>query len=623
MWQSTPASWVKITALIAAAIIGFALVLWVNPGSPAIADLRVKQMQMAPLPTPDIAALDETRFVTKAAPFGHIGRFGVSRIEFQVADPKDTDLALFVRRARDNYAVYVNGKLAAATPGILADRSTLHGFLPRLVKILPALLVTGRNTIDIVGARNATNAALREVYFGSAKRLEPAYIHTKIVVHDSGEFTAFTAAIVFLFSLALASLVRNPALTITIAITLALFLFRELHALWVDRPWPQIYRDIYLLLMTSSIWISVAAFINEWTGGPHVYRRVFLIIGAVAWTVVFALYATLEDCHTAYMFGAHVSSILGGAALIFMTQRLFRHYWRAPASTWAEIAVATVGLTMAVAAFATQSQFIPGFTAMASVEGDAFSKLGALSIIAFIAVGLARQGTGLYHLANLNNETLKRRVAEKERELEANHALLRDQERERTLAAERGRIMRDVHDGIGSQLLGLMIQARAGQSKPEAMTAGLQAAIDDLYLVVDSLDGVDGALETALGTFRTRIEPKCKAAGIDIVWRVEDVGADKTQGPATVLQVYRILQEALSNAIRHARPSRVGFELKRDKSNDAIALSLHDNGSGFDVAKQQIGRGLANMRKRAASIGAELDITSGANGTCVKLVLPS
>jgi two-component system sensor histidine kinase UhpB len=318
-----------------------------------------------------------------------------------------------------------------------------------------------------------------------------------------------------------------------------------------------------------------------------------------------------------------VSSILGGTALIFMTQRLFRHYWRAPASTWAEIAVATVGLTMAVAAFATQSQFIPGFTAMASVEGDAFSKLGALSIIAFIAVGLARQGTGLYHLANLNNETLKRRVAEKERELEANHALLRDQERERTLAAERGRIMRDVHDGIGSQLLGLMIQARAGQSKPEAMTAGLQAAIDDLYLVVDSLDGVDGALETALGTFRTRIEPKCKAAGIDIVWRVEDVGADKTQGPATVLQVYRILQEALSNAIRHARPSRVGFELKRDKSNDAIALSLHDNGSGFDVAKQQIGRGLANMRKRAASIGAELDITSGANGTCVKLVLPS
>jgi signal transduction histidine kinase len=546
----------------------------------------------------------------------------VSRIEFQVTEPKDADLALFIRRARDNYAVYVNGKLAAATPGILAERSTLHGFLPRLVKILPALLVSGQNTIDIVGARNGTQTVLREVYFGSAARLEPAYHHTKTVVHDSGEFAAFTAAIVLLFSLALASLIRNPALTIAIAITLALFLLRELHALWIDRPWPQTYRDIYLLLMTCSIWISVAAFVNEWTDGPHAYRRVFFAIAAIAWAIVIACYATLEDCHTAYVIGSHVSSVLGAAAMIFMARRLFRHYWFAPASTWAEIAVATIGLTMALASFASQSQFIPGLSQLASVEGDAFSKLGALSIIAFIAVGLARHGVRVYQLAAMNNDTLARQVREKERELEANHALLRDQERERTLTAERGRIMRDVHDGIGSQLLGLLVQARGGAAKPATMAAGLQAAIDDLYLVVDSLDGVDGSLETALGTFRTRIEPKCAAAGIDISWNVEDVSSAKALGPASVLQIYRILQEALSNAIRHGNPKRVAFSLRREKPGNVIALSLKDDGKGFDTSAKQMGRGLSNMRKRAASIGAQLDITSGEAGTCVKLLLP-
>jgi signal transduction histidine kinase len=401
-----------------------------------------------------------------------------------------------------------------------------------------------------------------------------------------------------------------------------LFLLRELHALWIDQPWPQTYRDIYLLVITCSIWIALSAFINEWTNGPRSYRRALLAICAVAWAIVGTLYATLEDCHAAYVLSAHVSSVLGAAALIFMTQRLFRHYWFASASTWAEITVSTIGLALAVASFATQSQFVPGLSALASVEGDAFSKLGALSIVLFIAIGLARQGTGLYHLATLNNETLKRRVADKERELEANHALLREQERERTLSAERGRIMRDVHDGIGSQLLGLLVQARSGTTKSSDMTAGLQAAIDDLYLVVDSLDGVDGALETALGTFRTRIEPKCAAAGVEIVWNVEDVGTTKTLGPASVLQIYRILQEALSNAIRHGKPKRINFALHRQSPAAPISLTLKDDGSGFDSKASPAGRGLANMRKRAASIGATLDITSDAKGTCVNLLLP-
>jgi signal transduction histidine kinase len=65
----------------------------------------------------------------------------------------------------------------------------------------------------------------------------------------------------------------------------------------------------------------------------------------------------------------------------------------------------------------------------------------------------------------------------------------------------------------------------------------------------------------------------------------------------------------------------VAFELRRERG--AISLSLQDDGAGFETSKQQSGRGLANMRKRAASIGAQLDVTSGASGTCVKLLLPA
>ncbi|MFM9863418.1 MAG: sensor histidine kinase [Micropepsaceae bacterium] len=614
-----PAGWQKVVAVIAAGAVSWLLIVWVDIGAPAIADLRVEKLELASVPRPDIGALREANFVTASGRFRHEGRFGVARIRFNVGDPRTSDLALFILRVRDNYAVYVNGRLAAAAPGVMADRSTLHGFHPRFTRLLPALLVPGSNTVDILSARNATQTALRAVYFGPAARLEPAYRHSFTLVHDNAEIAALAAAIVLLFALALSPLVR-PALTLTIALTLALFLARLLHTLWINEPWTQMLRDVYLNVVAPLIWIAVSAFINEWTNGPPQYRRWFVVTGAVCCFAVAGFYAAL-DCAEANRLASLVESFAGVGALSFLLLRLTRHYVIAPANAAPEIFVACVGLVMACASVATQNEVLP-ILLQASIQGEAFAQLGALSIVGFIAMGLARYGIGVYQLATLNNETLARRVAEKELQLEANHALLRDQERERTLTTERSRIMRDVHDGIGSQLLGLLVQARGGAAKPEAMTAGLQAAIDDLYLVVDSLDGVDGSLETALGTFRTRIEPKCAAAGIGIRWQVEDIGPNKAQGPAAVLQIYRILQEALSNAIRHGKPNRVVFELKHDKTNDAIVLSLHDNGTGFDVAKQQIGRGLANMRNRAASIGAQLNVVSNGEGTLVKLSLP-
>jgi signal transduction histidine kinase len=615
----------KIAALLLAAIAGALLIAWVDPGSPDLADLRVKRMLFAPLPSPDIALLDGASFAPAQEPFRHQGRFGVARIEFDVPDAAAADLALFIRRVRDNYAVYVNGKLAAPTPGTLGERSTLHGFLPRLVKILPALLVPGKNKIDIVSARNATQTALREVYLGPASSLEPAYLHTRTAIHDAGFITALAAGIVLLFALALSSLIRNPVLIRVIAIVLALFLLRELHALWVDRAWPQMYRDIYLILVATWLWISLAAFANEWTGGPATLRKWFAAGAAAAAALIVMFYVVLPSCHEAYAAGSWVESLAGLGALAFSVWRLVRHYRAAEGSAAAEIFVAGVGMIMALALFATQTAVMPGFAAIVSIEGEAFTKLGAMSMIALIALGLARQGVAVYQQAALNNEALSRKVEVATRELEANHILLREQDRERALADERGRIMRDVHDGIGSQLLGLMIQARAGGAKEETLIAGLQAAIDDLYLVVDSLDGVPGSLETALGTFRGRIEPKCAAAGIEVAWQMEQIGETPSVGPTTVLQIYRILQEALSNAVRHAKPKRLTFAVARNAQDPAkIEISLRDDGPGIPAAALTgPGRGLANMKKRAASIGAELRIENRGDGSCVQILLPA
>jgi signal transduction histidine kinase len=613
-------SWWRGAALLAGIVLSVAVFQWAHASLPNVAQYRLQNMQMASLPAPDYALASEAKFNAHAPPFQHNGRFGISRIIIQVNDPKTANLALLIGRARDNYEIYVNGQLAEQAIGVLSSAPTLHGFHPRLVRLLPAFLVPGSNAIDVLVARNATNAVLRDVYVGPVGELEPHYRLYKLLTHDNAEIVALLAGIVLVFALALTSVIDNRALMTAICLTLLLFVLRELHALWVNYPWPQMWRDVYLNAIAACLWCACAAFINELTGGPEWLRRWFLSIGFAVAFIDRAAYS-LYDCPIAYGIGSNLQAACGAGALVFMTWRVIRHYRHAPDAAAIEIFLATTGLCMALATLASQSMaFVPkGMPNVALDEG--FSQFGAMAIILFIAANLARHGITIYQMAALNNETLTRKVQEKEQALAAQHEALRATEHENTLAAERGRIMSDVHDGIGSQLLGLLIQAKSAQASPERLVDGLQAALDDLYLVVDSLDTVEGSLETALGTFRTRIEPKCAAAGVTLTWDMQGHDTARITSPTVVLQICRILQEAVSNAIRHGRATALALSLSSDAGN--TVLTLKDNGKGFDPANVTgKGRGLANMRKRALSIGATFEMSGSAAGTTIRLTLP-
>jgi signal transduction histidine kinase len=149
----------------------------------------------------------------------------------------------------------------------------------------------------------------------------------------------------------------------------------------------------------------------------------------------------------------------------------------------------------------------------------------------------------------------------------------------------------------------------------------LQAALDDLYLVIDSLDTVEGSLENVLGAYRARIAPKCEAAGIALDWQIEGTQTGRLSAPTTMLQLCRILQEAISNAIRHGKATRIRMLLSEAAGQTTVTLT--DNGSGFDPSTVEgLGRGLTSMRKRAASIGARLAFTDANPGCRISITLP-
>ncbi len=98
--------------------------------------------------------------------------------------------------------------------------------------------------------------------------------------------------------------------------------------------------------------------------------------------------------------------------------------------------------------------------------------------------------------------------------------------------------------------------------------------------------------------------------------------SEESLAPSVQQDLLRIAQEAISNALRHARPTVISVSLRRNPPN--LVLKIRDNGSG--IAKDRSGGeglGFANMRARAKNIGAELDVRSSArSGTSVVVRLP-
>ena len=219
------------------------------------------------------------------------------------------------------------------------------------------------------------------------------------------------------------------------------------------------------------------------------------------------------------------------------------------------------------------------------------------------------------------NAELEERVRQKQRELERNFEKLQELSREAAVAEERQRIMTDMHDGIGAQLIAALSLAESDGASPREIAAVLRECIDDLRLTIDSLESSDNELLPALGNFRYRLERRLRTVGIELVWKVSDVPELSYLSPRNLLHILRILQEAFANVLKHARATRVVVETGLAPGRTQVFIRVSDNGKGFVTAESD-GRGLGNMARRAASFGGELRVAPTGEGTTVELLLP-
>jgi signal transduction histidine kinase len=194
--------------------------------------------------------------------------------------------------------------------------------------------------------------------------------------------------------------------------------------------------------------------------------------------------------------------------------------------------------------------------------------------------------------------------------------------REQAQATERSRITREIHDGIGAQLMTALRGVERGALSQDQISQSLQDGLDELRLLMDSAD-IGSDLHGALIAWRNRWEPRLNALQLTLDWHMADVVEQVKLPQEVVLQIIRILQESVANVVKHAYASKI--EVAVAVQTGKLVLRISDNGVGLPAEQASVAsRGMKNMKQRAEQIGANYSIQkieAPAHGTQVELSL--
>lgn len=247
--------------------------------------------------------------------------------------------------------------------------------------------------------------------------------------------------------------------------------------------------------------------------------------------------------------------------------------------------------------------------------------LATLTVMLSFLYAVQRRYVGTVEQVQAENSQLQEDLDEQVSVLQAQNAQLREVERQQALLLERQRIMADMHDGLGSSLLSALVAMEQGSMSHEQCVEVLRECVDDLRLVIDSLEPVGHDLVSLLATMRYRLGKRLQIGGLKLDWDVQDLPPLPWLEPPDALHVLRLMQEALNNVLKHAHASRVRMVTRHHGSY--VEIRVEDDGAGFDLQNIQHGRGLKSQIKRAQRLGGKLRVDSSpGNGTRLSLRLP-
>ena len=203
-------------------------------------------------------------------------------------------------------------------------------------------------------------------------------------------------------------------------------------------------------------------------------------------------------------------------------------------------------------------------------------------------------------------------------------------ETQNKMQEQRLRISRDLHDNIGSQLTfiissidnlkyGLKTKSMDVIPKLADITGFTRSTINDLRDTIWAMNAERISFENLTSRLSNYLDSAREALGAtSLIWEVDgSLPMEETVSSVAGVNIYRCIQEAINNAVRHGKPNTITINM--EKNGDQMLVTVEDDGHGFEQSNQRMGNGLSNMKKRMADIGGSFEVNSPEEGTNVTL----
>ena len=503
-----------------------------------------------------------------------------------------------------------------------SPRAHVRWVRPHLVPLPATLLRPGENELLVRTGEPPAGASLHfpRLLFGAESELRPLYDQRFFWVSTTPAITATVCLLVAVCVLSIWWRRRSEMLYGLFGLALVLWAVRTLtfvvevvpvgrYPLW--RLALHCATGGFIVAMTMLAW-RLAGIRRPW------FERALLAYWLVGPIWLLAQGPSAEPLVNRYWIGGFLPI---GATIVVVSARSLLHR--------RTLEAAALPVTMAIAALAGMHDYMvaweldPPIAWLASWTAQRFQLLHLGADLVLLAMGgllTARFIRALHALEDLN-QTLEARVAQREQELAGNYVRLFALERERAAEQERQRLMRDLHDGLGSQLFVSLSRVERGDMTPAEVAEALRRCISEMRLALDTQGPQALDFRSTLGNFLFRWRGELLAQGIRPTWDITVPDESLAVSPHATLQLLRVAQEALTNVVKHAHASAVDVQLRLE--GELLQLEVRDDGLGAaGVSDSSFGRGLNNMRTRAEQLGGRCEVHGGSGGTSVRVQVP-
>jgi len=520
--------------------------------------------------------------------------------------------AVYLPSVTHNAAVYING-VWVGQGGEFSDPVSRHHNNPLLFDFSHSLLRQGTNQIHLrIKASHPIQGLLDQIYIAPVELLKPAYLWKHLVRVDFIKWVTvgmyFMGIIVFIFWLS------RPQDKIYGIFSLQLFIWatHNLNLFVLNIP---VSAHLWEAMTMSTLgWtvVLMLLFNHRYVGEKNSYiEKSALILGLLGLGIYFlpTIGAILK---IGYGLWDAFLVFFGTYAIIYLLN-VFRH--RRQMDVYLMLLAGIPILVFGFHDILTVNHFRDRREGLIIQ----YSVIPAIFLFSWF---LVRRFVQSINQAEQLAATLEQRVIDKQQQIAQQYQQVKELEQQQMLAKERERIMRDMHDGIGGQLVSIVASLQDKKDPLFNQIKGrVQQSLTDLRFVIDSLDPLLNDIPTLLGMMRPRLAEQLATANITLKWDVNELPELKEMSPRRSLHIMRIVQEATANVIKHANAKRVIVSTKTNQSSTLMYIDIIDDGRGITTINS-MGRGIENMKYRAQQINAEISTDSEKQGTKVRLTIP-